>query len=61
MPLRAPLPWQGTAWKRLRGALLQGRLAHAVLLHGQRGVGKGALAECLAQTIVCARFQTAGG
>lgn len=42
---------QSQAWKGLIGRL--DRLPHALLFHGQRGVGKLALAERFAQALLC--------
>lgn len=37
----------------LRRALAQGRLGHAYLFHGQRGLGKSSMATALAQAVNC--------
>lgn len=44
-------PWQNEAARRLLG--LFGRMPHALLIHGPRGSGKLALAEHLAQALLC--------
>jgi DNA polymerase-3 subunit delta' len=41
--------------ERLRGSLARGRLAHAYLLVGPEGIGKGLVARELAATVQCAR------
>lgn len=44
-------PWHARAWSAVTRDLA--RLPHALLLHGQPGLGKGAFAWRLAQTLVC--------
>lgn len=46
-------PWQATLWQRLDQSLKQGRLAHALLLSGEKGNGKLTLAKALAQKALC--------
>lgn len=44
-------PWQEDAWQAL-GALRE-RWPHALLIHGQAGIGKTMFARCLAQALLC--------
>lgn len=53
MTARSSLPWQQERWARVTAALDAGRLAHALLLAGPRGVGKGRFALALAQFLLC--------
>ena len=48
-----PLIWQESLWANLVGSIRVGRLSHACLLHGQRGIGKEHLARCLAGYLLC--------
>ena len=48
-----PLPWQQALWRRVTGAVAGGRLAHALLLAGPRGVGKGHFAAGLSSYLLC--------
>lgn len=53
-PYRAtPLPWLDDDWQRLRVAVAEKRLHHAVLLGGPAGIGKRLLAELLARSLLC--------
>lgn len=49
-----PFPWQLAAWRQLDEARRRGRLAHALLLSGQEGIGKSLFAEELARALLCA-------
>ncbi|MBZ0070091.1 MAG: DNA polymerase III subunit delta' [Thiobacillus sp.] len=49
--MNAPYPWLESAWQRLLST--RARPAQALLLAGPRGVGKGALAQAWAQTLLC--------
>lgn len=52
--VEAVLPWQSPLWRRLQAALRQGRLPHALLISGRRGLGKRRLAEGFARSLLCA-------
>lgn len=47
------LPWQADTWSRVQSAHAAGRLAHALLLSGPRGVGKHFFARRLAASLLC--------
>jgi len=50
--MNSPLyPWQQAAWTQIQQ--LHGRWPHAILLHGQEGIGKTVFAEWLAQSLLC--------
>lgn len=49
------LPWQEEAWHRLQKARRQSRLAHALLLQGPEGTGRGDFARLLCQSLLCER------
>ncbi|VAW79696.1 DNA polymerase III delta prime subunit [hydrothermal vent metagenome] len=46
-------PWLDTTWQHLNKARLQSRLPHAILLAGNKGVGKQLLADRLAHSLLC--------
>jgi DNA polymerase III subunit delta' len=48
-----PLPWQEAPWRRVTEAAGAGRLAHALLLAGPRGVGKGQFAASFGGHLLC--------
>lgn len=52
------LPWQHADWQRLTG--FGARLPHAILLYGAAGIGKVALAELFAQSLLCEQVQADG-
>ena len=47
------LPWHDSAWKPVLAARAGGRLPHALLLHGPKGLGKGRFARQLAALCLC--------
>ena len=51
MPMQ--YPWLQSVTRHIAAALAQGRMPHALLLTGQPGVGKGALADYLARQLLC--------
>lgn len=53
------MPWLTPVMERFAQALDHGRLPHATLVHGERGVGKRRLAESIAALLVCEQ-RTAG-
>ncbi len=55
MPISPPWPVIGHEWAvaLLRQAVTTGRLGHAYLFTGPKGVGKGTLAQALAQAVLC--------
>jgi len=55
-----PFPWQQRHWQQLQQARAQGRLPHALLLSGARGLGKSSFATALAQALLCEQPDTEG-
>ena len=51
-------PWQMAIWLKLTQQ--RGRLAHALLIHGQEGIGKSALAREFAYSLLCKTPQFTG-
>ncbi len=47
------LPWQEPQWRQVAASRAAGRLAHAILLSGPRGVGKRQFAQRLAASLLC--------
>lgn len=50
-------PWQQKQWQEVRSSYLQGRLPHALLLVGSRGLGKVDFAKKIAGVILCENTQ----
>lgn len=50
-------PWLEPAWRQFRQQLDQDRLGHALLVQGAAGTGKRALAEAMAERLVCTADQ----
>ncbi len=48
-----PYPWQQAQWARLLEQHQDEKLPHALMFAGQKGLGKGRLAEALAQYLLC--------
>ena len=57
--LAAHAPWLAAARAQVAAALATERLPHALLIQGQPGVGKAALADYIARTVLCDRPATA--
>ena len=50
---RHPYPWQQAEWQQFVQQSSAGKLPHAILLAGPKGIGKRDLAEALAQRLLC--------
>ncbi|MGQ7247001.1 DNA polymerase III subunit delta' [Halomonas sp. V046] len=51
---RTPLPWLMPRWRELTRLMDAGRLPHALLVSGPRGIGKQTLADALIARALCA-------
>ncbi|MBI2801009.1 MAG: DNA polymerase III subunit delta' [Gammaproteobacteria bacterium] len=51
--MSAPYPWQAGQWGQICRNAGDGRLAHALLLHGRSGLGKHAFAQAVAGMLLC--------
>ncbi|MBW0146375.1 DNA polymerase III subunit delta' [Marinobacter arenosus] len=47
------MPWHRRAWSAVQNRLSEGRLPHALIIIGERGVGKRAWAEAVAGLLLC--------
>lgn len=47
------MPWLERAWRQVQARLAEDRLPHALILNGERGVGKRAWAEAVAGLLLC--------
>ncbi len=48
-----PYPWQQSEWQRLMDQRAAGKLPHALMFIGQKGIGKRNLAQALGQYLLC--------
>lgn len=51
----APYPWQMTQWLQVQKQQTLGRLPHALMLSGIRGLGKADFADSLSRAVLCER------
>jgi DNA polymerase-3 subunit delta' len=58
--MKSLLPWQQTQWRQLCGYLRQQRIPQALLISGNKGLGKRQLADRFAAVLLC-RAPTAEG
>ncbi len=58
--IQQPYPWQAEQWQSLQQRLAQGRMPHALLLHGVEGMGKLQFAHALANSLLCESRQPNG-
>jgi len=47
------MPWHQRAWATIRSQWSEGRLPHALIITGERGVGKRAWAQAIAELLLC--------
>jgi DNA polymerase-3 subunit delta' len=59
--IQRSLPWLQTSWTQLRNYISQNRLPQALLIIGNKGLGKRQLADVFAQTLLCTSPQTDAG
>lgn len=52
------MPWLQRAWQQVQARLADDRLPHALLITGERGVGKRAWAESVAALLLCEQRRT---
>lgn len=52
------MPWLAKAWHSVQNQLTESRLPHALIINGERGVGKRAWADAVATLLLCDRLQT---
>ncbi|ODS24527.1 DNA polymerase III subunit delta' [Candidatus Endobugula sertula] len=48
-----PYPWQQDSWQKLQLQVVKNKIPHALLLAGQKGIGKWHFAEALADYLLC--------
>jgi len=52
------MPWLEKAWHSVQKQLTESRLPHALIINGERGVGKRAWADAVAGLLLCDQLQT---
>ncbi|PFG08914.1 DNA polymerase-3 subunit delta' [Marinobacter sp. LV10MA510-1] len=52
------MPWLAKAWHSVQKQLTESRLPHALIINGERGVGKRAWADAVAGLLLCDQLQT---
>ena len=48
-----PFPWQESVWQKFVERTQTDKMAHAILLHGEKGIGTHVLAKAMSQFTVC--------